>query len=90
MPHDERTSLPPNTTARSRPRHPQQEVADLLATVQNDHDGVQVGSYPFWRHGRGGANFVLRSVDDEQLDAAVTALKQGLEAMGVTAQEGEI
>ena len=33
MPHDERTSLPPNNTARSRPRHPQQEVADLLATA---------------------------------------------------------
>lgn len=33
MPHDERASSPPADTARSRPRHPQQEVADLLATA---------------------------------------------------------
>lgn len=65
-------------------------VADLLAGVQNRHDDVQVGSYPFWRNGVGGANFVLRSVDGKQLDAAVSALKQGLADMGVTAQEGEI
>lgn len=65
-------------------------VAGLLAEVQDGHDGVQVGSYPFWRDGRGGANFVLRSVDDAALDAAVAALKQGLEAQGIVAQEGEI
>ena len=33
MPHDERNSSSPMDTARSRPRHPQQEVADLLATA---------------------------------------------------------
>ena len=65
-------------------------VSDLLAQVQADHDGVQVGSYPFWREGKGGANFVLRSVDDERLAEAVAALKAGLEAQGIAAQEGEI
>lgn len=65
-------------------------VADLLARVQKDHDGVQVGSYPFWRDGQGGANFVLRSVDEASLAAAVDALKAGLEADGISAQEGEI
>ena len=33
MPHDERSSSPPADTARSGPRHPQQEVADLLAAA---------------------------------------------------------
>ena len=65
-------------------------VADLLAQVQTDHDGVQVGSYPFWRDGKGGANFVLRSVDDAQLGRAVEALKRALTAQGIDAQEGEI
>lgn len=65
-------------------------VADLLAEVQDSHDDVQVGSYPFWRDGRSGANFVLRSVDEGQLDAAISALKQGLAALGIAAQEGEI
>jgi molybdenum cofactor synthesis domain-containing protein len=65
-------------------------VADLLAQVQADHEGVQVGSYPFWRDGKGGANFVLRSVDEAQLGRAVDALKLGLMALGIDAQEGEI
>ena len=69
---------------------PESRVADLLAQVQNQHEGVQVGSYPFWRDGRGGANFVLRSVDRGRLDAAVEALKAGLAAEGITAHEGEI
>jgi molybdenum cofactor synthesis domain-containing protein len=69
---------------------PESQVADLLAGIQKAHDGVQVGSYPFWREGRGGANFVLRSVDEGRLEAAVGALKTALEAEGIAAQEGEI
>ena len=65
-------------------------VADLLAEVQDGHEGVQVGSYPFWREGKGGANFVLRSTDPGRLAEAVEALKTGLEAQGIAAQEGEI
>jgi molybdopterin-biosynthesis enzyme MoeA-like protein len=65
-------------------------VADLLATIQATHAGVQVGSYPFWREGRGGANFVLRSTDEGALDAAVAALMHDLQAGGIEAQEGEI
>jgi molybdenum cofactor synthesis domain-containing protein len=65
-------------------------VADLLARIQKEHEGVQVGSYPFWREGKGGANFVLRAVDDSRLAAAVDALKAALEADGISAQEGEI
>lgn len=65
-------------------------VADLLANLQDAYDDVQVGSYPFWRDGKGGANFVLRSVDAEQLNAACNALRHGLEADGITPHEGEI
>ena len=35
------------------------EVADLLGAVQRAHDGVAIGSYPFFREGRTGANFVF-------------------------------
>ena len=65
-------------------------VADLLGRVQKDHQDVQVGSYPFWREGRGGANFVLRSTDPHKLAAAIDDLTAGLEASGISAQEGEI
>ena len=65
-------------------------VADLLAAVQRAHDGVQLGSYPFWREGRTGANFVLRSVDPHALRAAVAALLVALRAEGLEPVEGEL
>jgi molybdenum cofactor synthesis domain-containing protein len=65
-------------------------VADLLARIQKAHDGVQVGSYPFWREGKGGANFVLRAVDEARLAAAIDELKGALESQGIAAQDGEI
>jgi molybdenum cofactor synthesis domain-containing protein len=58
------------------------EVADLLRTTEKAHEGCQIGSYPFFREGRVGANFVVRSVDQDVLDTCVTALKAGLEATG--------
>jgi len=65
-------------------------VADLLSGVQMRHDGIQVGSYPFWREGKGGANFVLRGVDEAALDAATGELKALLAEAGIEAVEGEI
>ena len=65
-------------------------MADLLAGVQDRFDGVQLGSYPFWRDGRGGANFVVRSTDAAVLADAIAELKAGLLAAGVEPVEGEI
>ena len=58
------------------------EVADLLRTTEKAHQGCQIGSYPFFREGRVGANFVVRSTDRDVLDTCVAALKAGLEATG--------
>lgn len=58
------------------------EVVQLLAQTEKDHEGVSIGSYPFFREGRTGSNFVIRSTDAEQLAACVTALSAALEAMG--------
>ena len=44
------------------------EVADILRKAEADNDGVQIGSYPFFRDGRTGANFVVRSTDAELLE----------------------
>lgn len=65
-------------------------VATLLATVERAHEGVQVGSYPFWRDGRTGANFVVRGVDAATVDATATALIAALEADGIAAIDGEL
>lgn len=58
------------------------EIADLLAATERAHDGCQIGSYPFFREGRTGANFVIRSVDVESLDRCVSDLSFRLEEGG--------
>ncbi len=65
-------------------------VATLLAEVEKAHPGVQIGSYPFWREGRTGANFVLRSVDQTVVDVTAAALIAGLQADGIAAVDGEL
>ena len=66
------------------------EVADLLRQTEAAHASCQIGSYPFWREGKGGANFVVRSVDAEELAACVRALVAGLNAMNRPAVAGGI
>ena len=46
-------------------RAPESDVADLLRETEGDHPGVAIGSYPFFKDGRYGANFVIRSADGE-------------------------
>ena len=58
-------------------------VADLLRRVEKAHPECQIGSYPFFREGRTGANFVVRSTEPQALDACVAELSAGLEAMGL-------
>jgi molybdenum cofactor synthesis domain-containing protein len=66
------------------------EVAVLLGATEKAHASCQIGSYPFWREGRTGANFVIRSVDAEELAACTRALIAGLEAMERPAIAGGI
>jgi molybdenum cofactor synthesis domain-containing protein len=54
------------------------EVADLLSAVERAHEGCQIGSYPFFREGRVGANFVIRSIDSGALEACATDLARRL------------
>jgi molybdenum cofactor synthesis domain-containing protein len=46
-------------------RAAESEVADLLRETEEANPGVAIGSYPFFREGRYGANFVIRSEDGE-------------------------
>ncbi len=58
------------------------EVAELLRQAEKTHEGVAIGSYPFFREGRTGANFVVRSPDATQVDACLRDLTVALEADG--------
>jgi len=44
-------------------RAPESDVADLLRETEAANPGVAIGSYPFFKGGRYGANFVIRSED---------------------------
>jgi len=66
------------------------EVADLLRQTEKAHPQCQIGSYPFFREGRTGANFVVRSTQRDALAACVAALAEGLAAMGLDYTPGGI
>ena len=59
-------------------------VADILREVEKAHPNCQIGSYPFFREGRTGANFVIRSTDAEELASCVDTL---CEALGEAGQD---
>jgi molybdopterin-biosynthesis enzyme MoeA-like protein len=58
------------------------EVADILRETEKAHSGCQIGSYPFFREGRVGANFVIRSTEEGALAACEDDLAARLEAAG--------
>ncbi|MBB3347392.1 molybdopterin-binding protein [Sphingomonas sp. BK069] len=58
------------------------EVADLLRDAEKAHEGVSIGSYPFFREGRTGANFVVRSPDAALVERCLADLGAALTAAG--------
>ncbi len=66
------------------------EVADILREVETAHANCAIGSYPFFREGRVGANFVVRSTDADDLASCVDALCQGLGERGFDFTPGGI
>ncbi|WP_246449065.1 competence/damage-inducible protein A [Sphingomonas sabuli] len=65
------------------------DVADLLKAVQDAHPGTQIGSYPFYRSGMFGADFVVRSDEGAKADAAAAALRERLAEAGVSTGEAD-
>ncbi len=66
------------------------EVADLLRETEGRHSGVAVGSYPFFKDGRYGANFVMRSEDGEAARICAQDLETKLSEAGYEAVMGGI
>ncbi len=71
-------------------RAPESDVADLLRQTEADHPGVAVGSYPFFKDGNYGANFVIRSEDGELAERCSVALQDGLREAGFEPVAGGI
>ncbi len=61
---------------------PESEVAVMLRKVEQRHEQCQIGSYPFFKQGKVGSNFVVRSTEQAALDACMADLCKGLEEEG--------
>jgi molybdenum cofactor synthesis domain-containing protein len=66
------------------------DVADLLREAEAAHPGVTVGSYPFFRDGRYGANFVIRSEDGAAARRCAEEVMRRLGDAGFEPVEGGI
>ena len=69
---------------------PESEISTLLSDTEKAHEGCQIGSYPFFREGRVGSNFVIRSTEQAHLDTCAASLVLALEAVGHPAFIGGI
>jgi molybdenum cofactor synthesis domain-containing protein len=61
---------------------PESEVAHILSEVEEAHPGTQIGSYPFFREGRVGSNFVVRATDEALLARCAEELARRLREEG--------
>ncbi|MFA5989947.1 MAG: molybdopterin-binding protein [Sphingomonas sp.] len=66
------------------------EVADLLRNAERAHEGVAIGSYPFFREGQVGANFVVRATAQALVDACIADISACLKAEGHSVIPGGI
>ena len=66
------------------------EVADLLREAEAANDGVAIGSYPFFKDGRYGANFVVRSDDGNLVERTAKDLERRLSEAGIEPFSGGI
>jgi molybdenum cofactor synthesis domain-containing protein len=71
-------------------RAPEREVADLLRETEEAHPGVAIGSYPFFRDGTYGANFVVRCEDGDLARSTGIELSRRLREAGYEPVEGGI
>lgn len=71
-------------------RAAESDVAELLRDTEAAHPGVAIGSYPFFRDGRYGANFVIRSEDGELARTTGNDLSKRLRDAGFEPVEGGI
>jgi molybdenum cofactor synthesis domain-containing protein len=71
-------------------RAAESDVADLLRETEAAHPGVAIGSYPFFKDGGYGSNFVIRSEDGKLAKSCGGALSERLRDAGYEPVEGGI
>ena len=71
-------------------RAPERDVADLLRETEEQNPGVAIGSYPFFKDGRYGSNFVIRSENEALARSTGDQLSQRLREAGFEPVDGGI
>jgi len=61
---------------------PESAVAQGIADVQNRHEDVDIGSYPFYREGRTGTTLIARSTRTATLDKVQEELMEVIRSVG--------
>ena len=69
---------------------PESEVADILRQAEASAEGISIGSYPFFKEGRVGSNFVVRSEDRDRARAVADDLAGKLADIGYEPVAGGI
>ena len=69
---------------------PESEVAEILRSAEKANEGVSIGSYPFFKQGKVGGNFVIRSEDESLARLVADGLTTSLEAAGYVVTDGGI
>lgn len=69
---------------------PESEVADILREAEQSADGVSIGSYPFFKEGKVGSNFVIRSENADQAKTIADELAGKLAEVGYEPVAGGI
>ena len=69
---------------------PESEVAEILRSAETANEGVSIGSYPFFKQGKVGGNFVIRSEDEALARLVADGLSVALEAAGYAVTDGGI
>jgi len=69
---------------------PESEVAGILREAEQATDGIAIGSYPFFKEGRVGANFVIRSEEAALAEKVAAGLAEKLAEAGFAPVKGGI
>jgi len=68
---------------------PESHIAPGLGAIQNDLPQVRIGSYPFLREGKAGANLVCRSTDVSALEEAAQRVRTLIAELGTKVEAEE-
>ena len=61
-------------------------IASIMENVQTAHEGVSIGSYPWFKPGQFGTAAVVSGLDQKVTQAAAGALAAGVREMGAAAE----